>query len=95
MKTLLIVLLIGICGLAWRSDELAAMIGMSKGTQSQNSELIQMMPPAPTGMSLTEYADLAKKDPNAYRKLLESHQQKAERSDIDKLMNFFRTLRYE
>ena len=46
-------------------------------------------------MSLTEYAELARTDPDAYRKLIASHQQEPERSEVDKLMNFFTRLKYE
>ena len=46
-------------------------------------------------MSLTDFAELAKTDPDAYRKLLASHQQEPERREVDKLMNFFTRLKYE
>jgi len=42
-----------------------------------------------------EYTELAKTDPEAYRKLMASHQQQPERSEIDKLMNFFTRFKYE
>lgn len=46
-------------------------------------------------MTFSEYAELAKTDPDAYRKLIASLQQDQERGEIDKLMNFFTRLKYE
>ena len=75
------------------------MIGTAKPIASPPSYSIQSLTipenRKPTGMTLTDYAELAKTDPDAYRKLFASHQQEKERSEIDKLMNFFTRLKYE
>lgn len=99
VKKLLVVFLLSICAIGWRSESIMAMIGMAKPAVSPQSLSLQSLPRLPekssAGMSLTEYADLARSDPDAYRKLLASHQQEPERSEVDKLMNFFTRLKYE
>lgn len=97
MKKLLLLLLIGICGLAWRSEDILKMIGMASQPSAAKAQL-QMPAPgqkAPAGMSISEYAELARTDPDAYRKLFASHQQAEERSQVDKLMNFLAHGKYE
>jgi len=99
MKKLLLLLLIAICGIGYRSASFMEAIGMAKPAVAQPVSIESLMASAdkkpPAGMSLTEYAELAKKDPDAYRKLFASHQQEPERSEVDKLMNFFTRLKYE
>ena len=99
MKKLLLILLFSICAIGWRSESIMAMIGLAKPLASPQSVAIEsLIVPAgkpSAGMSLTQYAELAKTDPDAYRKLLASHQQEPERREIDKLMNFFTRLKYE
>lgn len=46
-------------------------------------------------MSATEFADLAQKDPQAYQKFIGSLRIKEERSEVDKLLNFFARGKYE
>lgn len=46
-------------------------------------------------MSIQEFAKLSKTDPAAYQKLLASHQAPAERSAVDKLMNFLAHGKFE
>jgi len=100
MKKLLLLLLFAICAIGWRSEAIMQKLGMVNIVSAPQSYSIQSLTvPAdekpPDGMSLTEYAELAKTDPDAYRKLFLSHQQEQERSEIDKLMNFFTRLKYE
>jgi hypothetical protein len=96
MKTLLILLLVSICAIGWRSESIMQAIGMARpAPQTIQSLTVPAGQQPPTGMSLTEYAELAKKDPDAYRKLFASHQQKEERSEVDKLMNLLSTGKYE
>lgn len=100
MKKLLLLMLFAICAIGWRSEAILQMLGMNKNPPVTQAHSIQSLTiPAdkkpPRGMSLTEYADLAKSDPDAYRKLFQSHQQEEERSEVDKLMNFFTRLKYE
>ncbi len=98
MKRLLLLILIGLCGFAWRSDDLLKLMGLvhlvrnpdAVVAAAQRSELTP-----PQGMSMTELLELAKTDPNAYNKFLASYQPVEPRSEIDKLMNFFSTLKYE
>jgi hypothetical protein len=52
-------------------------------------------PKMPAGISLVEYEKLAKTDPDAYQKMWQSHLAEQERSEIDKLMNFFARGKYE
>lgn len=93
MKKLLVLLLIGICGLAWRSEDFAKLVGLARPPAAVAQG--QGTPAPPPGMSINEFADLAKKDPDAYRKFLASHQAPAERSPADKLMNFFARGKFE
>ena len=99
MKKLLLILLFSICAIGWRSESIMAMIGLAKPVVSPQSVAIEsLVVPAnaqAAGMSLKDYAELAKTDPDAYRKLLASHQQEPERREVDKLMNFFTRLKYE
>ena len=94
MKTLLLVFLFSIGVIAWRSESIMSLIGMAKPVVAAQS-LGSSPETLPAGMSLTEYAELARSDPDAYRKLLASHQHDQQRSEIDKLVNFFTRLKYE
>src|SRR5438105_6877228 len=91
MKKLLLLLLFAICAIGWRSETIMSMLGIVKHASAPQSVAQKL----PAGMSLTQYAELAKTDPDAYRKLFLSHQQEQERSEVDKLMNFFTQLKYE
>lgn len=100
MKKLLFLLLCAICTVGWRSEFIMQMLGMERVVSAPQPYSIQSLTvPANkqqhAGMTLKEYAELAKTDPDAYRKLFQSHQQEEERSEIDKLMNFFTRLKYE
>ena len=99
VKKLLLVFLFSICVIGWRSESVMQMIGLAGSVVSPQPVAVQSLTvPAnaqPAGMSLTQYAELARTDPDAYRKLLASHQQQPERSEVDKLMNFFTRLKYE
>jgi len=96
MKKLLLMLLVAMCALAWRSESIMQLLGMAVASP-QSASLQSLTIPASTkasgGLSLAEYADLARTDPDAYRKLLQSHQQEKERSEVDKLMNLFSRLK--
>jgi hypothetical protein len=95
VKKLLVVFLFSICAIGWRSESIMSMIGMAKPAARSVQSLTVAESQSSAGMSLTEYAELARTDLDAYRKLLASHQQEPERSEIDKLMNFFTRLKYE
>ena len=86
--------------MGWQSELIMQMLGLAGKVSAPQTYSIQSLTiPAGkqqnAGMSLTEYADLAKTDPDAYRKLLQSNQQEQERSEVDKLMNFLARLKYE
>ncbi|CAN5133260.1 hypothetical protein BH11PSE11_BH11PSE11_34450 [soil metagenome] len=100
MKKLLLLLLFAICAGGWQSGAIVDLLGLNKPPPKTRSFSIESLTvPAdknrPRGMSLTEYAELAKTDPDAYRKLFQSHEQAQERTEVDKLMNFFTRLKYE
>jgi hypothetical protein len=100
MKKLLLLLLIAICGIGYRSETIMQAIGMAKTAPAAHPISVESLMASadkqpPAGMSLLEYAELAKTDPDAYRKLFQSHEKQAERSEIDKLMNFLTRLKYE
>ena len=95
VKKLLLVFLFSICAIGWRSESIMSMIGLAKPAAQSVASLTVAGGEVSAGMSLTEYAELARTDPDAYRKLLASHQQESERSEVDKLMNFFTRLKYE
>ena len=99
VKKLLLILLFSICAIGWRSESVMQMIGLAGPVVSPQPVAVpsHTVPgnAQPAGMSLTQYAELARTDPDAYRKLLVSHQQQPERSEVDKLMNFFTRLKYE
>jgi hypothetical protein len=100
MKKLLLMLIVSICAIAWRSEDILTALGMVKTASAPQSYSTQSLDDknnkkTPTGISLTEYAELTKTDPEAYRKLFQSNQQTEQRSEVDKLMNFFAHLKYE
>jgi len=99
MKKILLLLLFAICTTGYRSETIMQMLGMVKTTPAPQSYSIQSLTIStdkrPRGLSITEYAELAKTDPGAYRKLFQSSQQEEERSELDKLMNLFTRLKYE
>jgi hypothetical protein len=109
MKKLLLLLLIAICGIGYRSETIMQAIGMAKPAPPVKAMTVEQLFAASNagsasapggkkpaaGMTIHEFAELAKKDPDAYRKLLQSHQQEQERTEVDKLMNFFTRLKYE
>ncbi|GIZ52315.1 hypothetical protein [Noviherbaspirillum aridicola] len=97
MKTLLLLLLVALCGIAWRSPDIMDALGRAR-PQPQAVQLV--VPPGgqaagQKAMSLHEYAELARTDPDAYRKLLDSMRAPEERSEADKLMNFLARGKHE
>lgn len=95
MKTLLLLLLVALCGIAWRTPGILGALGAAPPDAPVAAPQATAPDPAHKPMSLHEYAELAKKDPEAYRKFMDSLQQPAERSEVDKLMNFFARGKYE
>ena len=100
MKKLLLMLIISICGIAWRSEDILKAIDSMKATSAPQSISVQSLTvkpdqKTPKGMSLSEFSELAKTDPEAYNKFIQGNQPKQERTDLDKLANFFSHLKYE
>lgn len=100
MKMLIILLLIAICGFAWQSEPIMQALGLSMPHSGKSTPLsIEALTSARSGktkgMSVHEYAELAKTDPHAYQKFMQSHQKNEERSEVNKLMNFFARGKYE
>lgn len=91
MKKLLFMSIVAICGLAWRSPDILHAIGLADAAQTPAPVATQ---PAPKPMSVDEFAERSKSDPQAYQKFLNSFQTQ-ERSEVDKLMNLLAHGRYE
>lgn len=98
MQSLLFMLLIGICAIGLRSPEIMQAIGIAGSAQDPGisvSSITATGKSALKAMTAVEFAELSKTDPNAYQKFIHSHQQKPERSEVDKLMNFLARGKFE
>lgn len=95
MKRLLLLLLVALCGIAWRSADIMEGLGLARAQAPAPAATLVPLSGGARPMSLHEYAELAKTDPEAYRKLIDSMRAPQERSEVDKLMNFFARGKYE
>lgn len=95
MKKLLLLLLVSLCAVAWRSEEIMRGLGMARTTAAPSTPSVQAGPSGHKAMTMAEFAELSKTDPQAYRKLINSLQVPEERSEVDKLMNFLAHGKYE
>jgi hypothetical protein len=106
MKKLFVLLLIAICVIAWFNEPIMNKLGMVKTATAKQSYSLPksnfILPDPvpedkkpPVCISLAEYTEQAKTNPNAYNLLLQCGQQEEDRTEIDKLMNFFSHLKYE
>ena len=101
MKTLLLMLIVGLCALAWRTPEIMQAVGFAGKAQDPASMTtsalrITATPSQHKPMSPEEFIERSKTDPQAYQKFLNSlHVPDAERSSVDKLMNFLTRGKYE
>lgn len=113
LKTLLIMLLVSLSVIGWRSPDILQTIGMAgvaqdpaalatdapTATQLKKVNVDNLIVQAPSSgkapMSVTELTELAKKDPQAYQKFINSLRSEEERSEVDKLLNFFARGKYE
>jgi formiminotetrahydrofolate cyclodeaminase len=98
MKKLLILAIISICAVGLYGKEIIG--GLSLNGKAQSSEPVTLEQLARSdsthhAMTPEEFAELAKKDPDAYRKFLQSHQAPKKRNEIDKLTNLFTNGKYE
>lgn len=101
MKKLLIMLILSICAVAWRSDDILNALGVAttasatQRTPVTASAMAAGQPGAAhNAMSVEQLAELSKTDPNAYRKFIASRTVN-ERTEADKLMNFLTRGKYE
>lgn len=97
MKSLLVMLLIGICAIGLRSPEIMQAVGLSAQDREVSvsamttADRLQQKP-----MTAEEFARLSKTDPNAYQKFINSFRAaEPERSEVDKLMNFLSRGKFE
>lgn len=99
MKKLLVLLLVALCAIAYRSPDIMNAIGLAGAARDPSTLSVKSMQAAPPAghqaMSAEEFARLSKTDPQAYRKFVNSHRVEEERSEVDKLMNFFARGKYE
>jgi hypothetical protein len=106
MKKLFLLLLFAICTIFWFNEPIMKKLGMlntASATQSYSLPKSNFILPDPVPedkkppvcMSLAEYTEQAKTNPNAYNLLLQCGQQEEDRTEFDKLMNFFSRLKYE
>jgi len=98
MKKILI-LFLAVCAIGWYREPLLQKISPAKAASGPQSNFI-IPDPVPheskpvACMTLTEFTEQIKTDPNAYNKLLLCDQQQ-ERTSFDKLMNLFSLAKYE
>jgi len=101
VKTLLVMLLIGICAIGVRSPEIMQAIGMAGSAQDpaisvKSFTATSQQKQQQTPMTAEEFAALSKTDPNAYQKFINSYQvTPPERTEVDKLMNFLARGKFE
>ena len=99
VKALLIMLLIGLCAIGMRSPDIMNTIGMAGSAQDpaiSASSITAPVKPQQKPMTVAEFAELSKTDPNAYQKLVNSFRTgDPERDEVDKLMNFLARGKFE
>ena len=106
MKKLLLPLLFAICAIGWFNEPIIKKLGIVKtasATQSYSLPKSNFILPDQVSedkklsacMSLAEYTEQAKTNPNAYYGLFQCGQSEEDRTKFDKLMNFFAHLKYE
>lgn len=99
MKKLLLLLIVSICVMGWRSPQIMETLGVAGKTQPASATLGAMLetshPAEHKSMTAHEFAALAANDPQAYQKFLDSRKVKQERSELDKLFNFLSRGKYE
>lgn len=98
MKTLLLLFIVGICAIGLRSPEIMQAIGVAGSAQDPGVVAAAKLPDISVTkhrpMSVDQFVELSKIDPNAYQKYLNSHQMQG-RTEVDRLMNFFTRGKYE
>jgi len=101
MKKLLIMLILSICAVAWRSEDILKALGMASSISAAKPVPLtaSAMSASRAGadqnaMSVQEFARLSQSDPKAYQKFIASRTVN-ERTEADKLMNFLAHGKYE
>lgn len=98
MKSLLIMLLISICAIAWRSEDIKQALGAAQRPVQPVTVEALAAGAARQGhkpMTIAEFQELSKTDPQAYQKLINSLRVEEEHSEVDKLMNWLAHGKYE
>lgn len=100
MKTMLLMLLVSLSALAWRSPDIMQAIGAAGHAQDPATLKIGGAAPSSTAsaqrpMSAEEFVQLSKTDPQAYQKYINSFKAETQRSEVDKLMNLLAHGKYE
>lgn len=95
----MIMLIVAICAIGWRSEDIMRAIGAASAAQDPaaitvDTLRLQQAPAAQRPMTAAEFAELSKTDPDAYRKFLTSYEVR-ERTEVDKLFNFLARGTYE
>lgn len=108
MKKLAILLVI-ICAVGWFREPIIKNLGLVQAPPvpvsailPKSNFIVPDQAPVPVAtnkpadcISISAYAQQTNSDPNAYHKLLNCNQTEEERTEFDKLMNFFSRLKYE
>ena len=102
VKTLMLMLIVSICVIGYRSPEIMQAIGMAGVAGAAQDPAKLSVESLTSGqsetrrkpMTMEEFTKLSKTDPHAYQKFLDSHEVR-ERAEVDKLMNFFTRGKYE
>lgn len=101
VKKLLFMLILSLCAVAWRSEDIVNALGAAGAVSAAESAPLSartmVADQAGAGqdaMSVEEFARLGKTDPKAYRKFMDSRTVN-ERTEADKLMNFLSRGKYE
>lgn len=100
MKTMLLMLLVSLSAIAWRSPDIMQTIAAAGHAQDPAVLKIGGVAPsssasAPRPMSAEEFDQLSKTDPQAYQKYINSFKAETQRSEVDKLMNLLAHGKYE
>ncbi|HJV87493.1 MAG TPA: hypothetical protein VJ698_18635 [Noviherbaspirillum sp.] len=97
MKKLLVMMIVALCAIAWRSPDIMHAISVG-GFVADSNALALKAASAPASrskpMSADEFATLSRTDPQAYQKFINSFQDQ-DRSEVDKLMNLLARGKYE
>ena len=106
MKSLFILLIISICAIAWRSEDILQALSLAGSVKQASNVSAQSLTVPQAGqqraqqqpqqhvMSIDEMTKLNKTDPKAMQKFLQSRTVN-ERTEADKLMNFLAHGKYE